>query len=148
MMKYLRFFILSLVLSMPSLISASTVYFSPSVATVTAGQSFTVTLIVDPQGTAYTAKVAASFPANLLSVVSFSHAPGWLPLSQPGYDSVDNSSGSLIKTAGLSGGFSSPKVFGSITFVAKGSGTANINIAGGTEILNSSNQNTFTGGGH
>ncbi|MDO8565257.1 MAG: cohesin domain-containing protein [bacterium] len=126
---------------------AATVSTSPTSVTLSPGQSVTLTIIVDPQGTAYTAKVALSFPPNLLSVSAFSQASGWIPLSQPGYDSVDNSSGSMIKTGGATGGFSSPKVFGTVTFTSLAAGTANINVTGATQVLNASNQNTFTAGG-
>ncbi|MDP2641886.1 MAG: cohesin domain-containing protein [bacterium] len=126
---------------------AGTVSLAPASIAVTQGQSVSVSLVVDPQGTAYTAKVALSFPAEILSVASFSFASGWMPLSQPGYDSVDNLSGSLVKTAGFAGGFSSPQTFGTVTFVVKSSGEANIAVTGATQVLNASNQNTFTGGG-
>jgi len=125
---------------------ASTVSLSPTVISITPGQIITVNVTVDPQGSAYTAKVALNFTSGLLSVSSFAQASGWLPLSQPGYDSVDNSAGSLIKTAGATGGFSAPKYFGTVTFVAQSSGTASISVSPNTQILNAYNQNTFTGG--
>lgn len=125
---------------------AATVTFAPAVINVVPRQLVNVNIVIDPQGTAYTAKIALSFPPNLLAVSSFSHASGWMPLSQPGYDSIDNSSGSLVKTAGAAGGFSSPRHFGTVTFVAQSAGTANIAVSGNTQILNANNQNTFSGG--
>jgi len=139
--------ILAMMFLTPALASAATVTFAPTSVAVTAGQMVSVNVVVDPQGTAYTAKVALSFPPSLLSVSSFSQASGWMPLSQPGYDSVDNNSGSLVKTAGMTGGFSAPRTFGTVTFIARANGVATISVNGATQILNASNQNTFSGGG-
>jgi hypothetical protein len=147
-MKYLKLILVGLVALFPTVGFASTAYFSPSAISVKPGQVVSVTVIVGPQGqSAYTAKIGVSFPANLLSVSSFTQASGWLPLTQPGYDAVDNSNGTLVKTGGMAGGLSSPQAFGTITFVAKAAGTAIISINGSTQILNSSSQNTFAGGG-
>jgi hypothetical protein len=135
-------------LAIPFGVFASSTSFSPSTISVTPGQSFSVSLVVTPaEAAVYTAKIALSYPADLLSVSSFTFASGWLPLSQPGYDSVDNIQGSLIKTAGYSGGLTATKVFGTITFTAKGSGTATIVPTGGTQILDANNTNTFSLGG-
>ncbi|MDB5194025.1 MAG: hypothetical protein JWN50_39 [Parcubacteria group bacterium] len=147
MKKILTTLAFLLILTSPFAASASTTSFSPATVSVTPGQSFSVSVYVDPQETDYTAKVALSYPAGLLSVSSFSFASGWLPLSQPGYDSVDNAAGIIIKTAGYSGGFSSTKLFGTVTFTAKAAGTAVIAPTGSTQILDANNTNTFTSGG-
>lgn len=139
--------LLSLALLVPLVGSASTASLSPATVSLTEGQTITLTILVDPQGSAYTAKIALSYPANLLSVTSFNQAAGWLTLTQPGYDLIDNTSGTLIKTAGYSGGISSPKVFGTVTFRALASGTATIVMNGSTQILDANNTNTFTSGG-
>ncbi len=132
--------------SFPLTLLGSTVYFSPSSVSVRPGQLVTAQIFVDPQGTAYTSKVVLSFTPEVLSYSSFTQASGWLPLSQSGYDSVDNSNSSLIKTAGYPGGLSSSKIFGTVTFIANKAGTASISVSDSTQILDSSNQNTFTGG--
>jgi hypothetical protein len=93
---------------------------------VTAGQQFSVTITVTPTTeTIYTSKIVASYSSDIVDVSSFSFAPSWLALSQPGYDSVDASTGTLIKTAGFPSGIvsGSSKLFGTITFKAKKSGT-------------------------
>ena len=131
----------------PLSVLASTIYFSPSSVNVKSGQLVTVQIFVDPQGSAYTTKVALAFTPGILSFSSFSQASGWLPLTQAGYDSVDNAGGTLVKTAGYAGGFSAPQLFGTVTFVANANGIANISVSNATQILNASNQNTFTGGG-
>lgn len=143
-----KFFILSLALILlPVTLLASTASLAPGSVTVSPGQSVSLTIYANGQGEpSYTVKAAVSFSPELLEVESFSFAPGWLPLSQPGYDSVDNSSGSLVKTAGYGGGFTGQVAFGTITFRAKASGTASVSISGATQILNANNQNSFTGG--
>ncbi|MBX4198995.1 hypothetical protein KW800_01825 [Candidatus Parcubacteria bacterium] len=139
---------LSLSLALPMLASASTAYFTPATVTVKPGQSVTLSIIVDPQGAqVYTAKIAVSYPSDLVSVTSFSPASGWLSLNQPGYDVVDNAAGSLIKTAGYAGGFSGVKIFGTITLTAKASGSATVSITGTTQVLGANNENSFSSGG-
>lgn len=132
---------------LPVTLFASTASIAPGSASVSPGQSVSLTIYVNGLGEpSYTVKAAVSFSPELLEVQSFSFAPGWLPLSQPGYDSVDNSSGSLVKTAGYSGGFSGQVPFGTVTFRAKSAGTASVTLSGATQILNANNQNSFTGG--
>lgn len=134
-------------LASPLAAFASTVELSPAVVSVSPGQTFSVSIVVNAQETDYTAKAVLSYPAELLSVSGFSFAPGWLALSQPGYDSIDNANGTLVKTAGFSGGFSGTKVLGTVTFVAKAAGQASISVSASTQILDANNANTFTSGG-
>lgn len=142
------FTLLFLILGIPSVLLASTTSFSPGSVSVTPGQLITVSIYVNPQSESiYTVKAAVSFPADLLEVRSFSFSSSWLPLSQPGYDLTDNSSGTLIKTAGYGGGLSSSALFGTITFYAKKAGSGTVSMTSGTQLLNSANKNTFTGGG-
>ncbi len=141
------FITLLIALALPLSTFASSTSFAPATVNITTGQSFSVSIVINPQETDYTAKVALSYPADLLSVTSFSFASGWLPLSQPGYDSIDNASGLMVKTAGFSGGFSGSKVFGTVTFMAKAAGSATIVPTNGTQILDASNANSFTSGG-
>lgn len=113
---------------------------------VTAGQSFTVAINVAPSGdTVYTSKVALSYPADLVTLTSFTFASNVMALSQPGYDSVDNSAGSAIKTAGYTGGITAPAAFGTATFVAKSTGVATIAVTNSSAIYNQNNQNVFGG---
>ena len=64
----------------------------------------------------------------MLEVKSFTFAHLWMALVQPGYDSVDNVSGVLVKTAGYPGGLSSSASFGTISFSAKKAGSGVITI--------------------
>ena len=135
------------VLTMPLFASAATLSLSPTSVNVTRGQNVTMTVALNPQGSlAYTTKVELRFPANLLEVKSFSFAgSGWQALVQPGYDLTDNTNGVLIKTAGYPGGISSQVNFGTVTFLAKASGTGTVTIADVSAVYNAESQDTLTG---
>lgn len=105
------------------------------------GDTFQANLIVSPSEKIYTAGAKLSYPANLLKVQSFSFASNWVPVSQAGYDSIDNVSGSLIKTAGYPGGISTPITLGTATFKVLNSGQATIQFVSGSLVLNGSNAN-------
>src|SRR5438128_1404287 len=142
------FILIFLSMTLPLGALASTLSFPSSSVSVTSGQMINVPIYLNPSGNAvYTVKAVVSFSPDILEVRSFSFSSTWLPLSQPGYDKVDNSSGTLIKTAGYAGGLSSNALFGTVTFYAKRSGTALVSVTNGTQVLNATNQNTFTSGG-
>ena len=89
-------------------LAATSVSFTPVNVSVRQGQTFTLTIGVNPQGVKnYTAKTELHYPADLLEVKSFTFAPSWMPLAQSGYDLTDNTNGVFIKTAGYPGGISS-----------------------------------------
>ena len=133
-----------IVLAMPAL--AATVLVSPTAINVAANQNFNLSLSVDPQGGKdYTAKIELKFPADLLEVNSFTMASGWMPLTQTGYDLIDNANGSLIKTGGYPGGLSSSASFGAVSFKAKKSGSGTISLGGASLILDATNKNILTG---
>ena len=125
---------------------AAMISLSPATISVTKGQNFTVAAVVD-SGAAktYTVKSVVSYPAALVEAVSFSFETGWMPLSMSGYDSVDNTSGTLVKTAGFPAGFAGAKSFGTITFKAKESGTANISVGSASLAYDASSKNALSG---
>ncbi|MFZ2621434.1 MAG: cohesin domain-containing protein [Minisyncoccia bacterium] len=117
-----------------------------STKTVKVGDVITVTIALNPAGeSAYTSKVAVSFPVDMLQATGFTFAPSWLSLSQPGYDLMDNTTGSLIKTAGYPNGLATSATFGTATFKAVKAGTATIAVNSGTMIYDQNNQNVFSG---
>lgn len=126
---------------------AATISLTPSASTVTAGQTFTVLMSVDPAGESVsTVKSVLSYPADLLTPTSFTYqsdSPTWIPLAQAGYDSMG--SGEIIKTAGFPGGLTAKKVFGTITFVAKGSGSATVGISDKSLAYDTQNNNVLSG---
>lgn len=127
-------------------LAATSVSFAPVSANARQGQTFILTIAVNPQGVKnYTAKMELRYPADLLEIKSFVFANGWTPLSQPGYDLIDNTSGTLIKTAGYPGGISSPAAFGTVSFFAKKSGSGAIILDSNSFALDANNQNVLAG---
>ena len=114
---------------------------------VSAGQKVNVNVLINPQNVNnYTFKMVVSYPANILSVSSFSFSNNnWVPLTQSGYDFVDNSMGVITKTAGYPGGFSSSTNFGTITFTALRSGVGTIKLVNDSFSLDSSGQDVLVG---
>lgn len=137
-------FSLGLALLALPVLAASTLSLSPTVVNITQGRTFNLTVAINPQGTAdYTVKTELKFPADLLSVQSFSFAPNWMPLAQSGYDATDNTAGSLIKTAGYPAGLTTTTSFGTATFLAKKSGSAVIETGVSSFALDANNQNVL-----
>lgn len=135
----------AVVLAAPAL-AATSVSFTPVIVSVRQGQTFILTIGVNPQGVKnYTAKTELHYPAGLLEVKSFIFANSWIPLSQPGYDLTDNTNGVLIKTAGYPGGVSSAVTFGTVSFLAKKSGNGTIALNGNSFALDANNQNVLAG---
>ncbi len=141
-------FILAGILSVVSPALATTVSFYPSSIQVAKGQTASISLTVNPAGTTdYTEKVEVKFPANLLQVSSFNFGGTWMALNQPGYDSIDNVNGLLIKTAGYPGGFSSPMNLGTVTFRAIGTGSGYITVGSNSIAFQVNSQSLLTGPG-
>jgi len=128
-------------------LAATSVSFTPVNVSVRQGQTFTLTIGVNPQGVKnYTAKTELHYPADLLEVKSFTFAPSWMPLAQSGYDLTDNTNGVFIKTAGYPGGISSAATFGTVSFLAKKSGNGTITLNSGNSFaLDVNNQNIIAG---
>lgn len=128
-------------------LAATSVSFTPVSVNVRQGQTFTLTIGVNPQGVKnYTVKTELHYPAGLLEVKSFTFAPSWMPLAQPGYDLTDNTNGVFIKTAGYPGGVSSVDTFGTVLFLAKKSGNGTITLNSVNSLaLDANNQNAISG---
>jgi len=129
-----------------SVLAATTISFSPANVNVTSGGTFNMVVSVNPQEVKnYTVKTEIEFPADLLEIKSFSFGSNWMPLSQSGYDLIDNTNGLLIKTAGYPGGLSSIVTFGTISFSAKKDGTGTISAGNNSFALDATNQNLLSG---
>ena len=134
-----------LVLAAPAL-AATTMLISPASVAVTAGESFSVAVSVNPgEVKNYTVKLAMEYPADVLEAISFTFGSGWMALPQAGYDLIDNGSGTLIKTAGYPGGLSSAASFGTVVFKAKQTGSAAIEVTANSLALDAQNQNAVDG---
>ena len=133
-------------LLLPSAVFASSLTLAPTTVTVTEGQTFSVTIGVNPtSGKAYTVRANLSFDPSALTLTSFSFAPKWMPLSQSGYDTEDNAKGVMAKTGGYPGGITAQTTLGTATFKAKKTGTATISGTADSLILDANNKNTVAG---
>ncbi|OGG40716.1 hypothetical protein A3A21_01850 [Candidatus Jorgensenbacteria bacterium RIFCSPLOWO2_01_FULL_45_25b] len=131
-----------------SALAATSASFAPASVSARRGQSFTLTIRINPEGTKnYTAKTELRYPADLIEVRSFTFGSGWMPLSQTGYDLTDNTNGVLVKTAGYPGGVSSQTTFGTVSFFAKKSGNAKITLQSSSFALDAASQNVLGGTG-
>ena len=137
---------IGIMMGLTPVLAATDILFSPASITVKQGQTFILSASVNPQGVKnYTVKLELNYPADLLEVKSFTFGSKWMPLSQPGYDSIDNTKGVLIKTAGYTGGLSSIASFGTISFLAKKTGSGTIVVGDDSLALDSTNKNVLSG---
>ena len=140
--------ILGFVMNVTNTFAATTASITPSTVSVANGQSFNVVVSVNPSGTKnYAEKLEVNYPADLLQVSAFNLGSNWIPLTQTGYDSIDNTNGILIKTGGYTSGITTLTPFGTITFVAKKSGTGTITIGNNSQAFEVSSQTPITGSG-
>ncbi len=135
----------TLACAMPVL-AATTASLSPASVAMAPGQKFNVVITVNPQGTSnYVEKLEINYPADLIEAASFAFGSNWMPLTQPGYDSTDNSNGVMIKTAGYPGGLTSSAVFGTVSFSAKKAGSGTIKIGNASLAFEANSQTAITG---
>jgi len=120
---------------------------APSTVHIAPGATVTLTVTVAPSTNNYAEKIELKYPADLLEAVSFTPASGWMPLTQSGYDSMDNTTGILVKTAGYPDGLSSPTAFGTVTFRAKKEGTAQVAFGANSTSFELNTQTPMTGTG-
>lgn len=124
--------------------TAATITSSPKDITVAGGGTFSVRYSIDPQGDKiYTTKLVLGFPAKALKVESFTFGGGWIPLSQPGYDTIDAVNGILIKTAGYPGGAFSPLLLATVQFRVLGTAKSTITVQDTSLVLNAQNENVL-----
>ena len=123
---------------------ASSFVFQNKVITVEEGQTFTMPVTINPSGEKnYTVRFTLGFPSDILEVTSFTFAPSWLAVPQPGYDLTDNKGGEFIKTAGFPQGFSLLVPFGEVTFRARSAGKGRITGGPRSFILNAESKSTL-----
>lgn len=128
-----------------SVLAATTISFSPTNINASPGETFNLTISLNPQGVRnYTVKAEVNYPADLLEVKSFSFSNGWMAIPQTGYDLIDNTNGLLIKAAGYPGGIPISASFGTISFSAKKAGSGTISLSNNSMTLGDSNQNLLT----
>lgn len=127
---------------------AATISLTPTTISVKKGETVSLSVAVDPQSVKLgLVKVALSFPANILEATAFTLASTdeWLTPPGAGNSVTDNTNGSLIKTAGYLGGFTTTKNFGTATFRAKADGVATVAVTASSAAYNAQNANTLVG---
>lgn len=127
---------------------AATISLTPTTISVKKGETVSLSVAVDPQSVKLgLVKVALSFPANLLEATAFTLASTdeWLTPPGAGNSVTDNTNGSLIKTAGYLGGFTTTKNFGTATFRAKADGVATVAVTASSVAYNAQNANALSG---
>ena len=128
-------------LAFAPLAHASTISYAPAAISVTEGQVFSVSVSVDPGAEkAYGVQLEAVFPADLAEATSMTLESGWISPASPSI-----AAGKLTQMAGIGGGFTAKKAFGTIAFRAKKSGTATIAVAGSSIVSNAQGANTLVG---
>ncbi len=133
----------ALFIAMPAM-AATSVSLSPSTINTVEGNNFNMLVMVNPQGVGnYTTKLVFNFPADLMEVTSFNFGDGWMPLTQSGYNLVDNTNGTLIKTGGYPAGYTSGVTFGTISFHAKKSGNGAIKVLSTSVSYDANNNNAL-----
>lgn len=138
-----KIFLLSVLLLLPALASASSISISSPAASYKTGQTFSVTVSVNPNGEAVdTVRANLSFPADKLKVESFALSPMFS--YQSGSNGFDNTVGTLSWGAGVPGGITSPTVFGTAKFKVIKDGNANVAVTGDSLVL-VSGANKFDG---
>lgn len=143
-MKTFGYIVIALVSFVATPALASTITLAPTTASVVAGQTVSVAVSVDAgQTAAVTAKAVITYPADTLEAVSFSFAPAWIQLSQPGYDSM--AGGLVVKTAGYPSGFTGTKAFGTLIFKAKKAGTATVAVSGDSAVWGGQGGSSLSG---
>jgi hypothetical protein len=127
-------------------LAATVVSLSPSSVSVNSGQSFNVSVSVNPQGVNnFVEKIELKYPADILQVNSFTLGNSWMALTQAGYDLTDNTNGVLLKSAGYPGGLSSATTFGTVSFSAKKAGKGTISIGGNSVAFEANSQSAISG---
>lgn len=140
-------FLGALMFALPALAFASTTAsFNPNETSVALGEEFTVTVYIDSHGTKdFAEKLKINYPADLVEVRSFTQAPVWMSLNQPGYDLIDNTNGVLLKSAGYPNGFSTSTKYGAIVFKTLKSGNGKITLNNESKAFQESTQSEITG---
>jgi hypothetical protein len=147
-----NFFVVSvlilLVILIPKISLANSISLRSSSKNIEPSKNFSLLVYVDSSSSqSFTAQANIDFPADLISVESFTYSSAWLPINQTGYDIVDNTNGKLIKTAGYPNGFNSEILLGTIVFKSKKAGTVNIAVNNASYVLDMDSNNTLTNRG-
>ncbi len=124
---------------------AATFSLSPTNTAVDTGESFSLTVMVDPNGESLdTARLEIEFDETLLEVLSFDLGT-LFPYQSPSNE-IDNTSGALSQGAFKYGDpVESSGTFGTVTFRALSSGAATIVISGDSRLISDGDEKLDAG---
>jgi hypothetical protein len=124
------------VLALPQHTFAASIYLTPSSGRISVGQEFTVSVIADTEGeTVNTAESNITFSSNMIELIGVNQGSTFL-LAAPASPNMGSA------TAYFGGGLPNPGyngkagLLGTMTFRAKATGNASINITRGFVLLN------------
>jgi hypothetical protein len=121
----------------------ASVALSPLTASYKVGQTFSLTIVVNPSGeTIDTVRAKLNFPPDKLEIQSFSFGPKFT--FQAGGNGHDNAAGTFSYGAGVANGTADASLFGTIVFKAKGEGQAAVNLTSDSLVL-SAGESKFNG---
>lgn len=146
-------FLAVFLLSVPSIVSAANLSFTPASASFEVGQTFNIRAQVEPDGAQVNAvETEITFDADLLSVVSVSKEGSTFSLwtTEPTFS---NTAGTINFGGGSPTPFSRTETLVTITFRAKAAGSAELGFNGGsvlaadglgTDVLEEGETSTYT----
>lgn len=102
---------------------------APNLITIPDKGDIVVVLTAHPNGVAYGARGKISYPVDSLELAKVEYGTGWVPAYGANANLEDAVYGTMVKSAYLPGGFSTPKHFATLTFHARNAGTGRIDIA-------------------
>ncbi|KKR57575.1 MAG: hypothetical protein UT94_C0011G0018 [Candidatus Uhrbacteria bacterium GW2011_GWF2_40_263] len=122
----------------------ATMTLSPETISVETGDTFTISVLVNPNGESLdTARVNMSYSSSLLEATWF-EIGSQFPFISPGYE-IDNSTGELSYGAFKFGSqVTSSGTFATVTFHALSAGTATINLTSDCKLINNGTEKIST----
>lgn len=124
--------------------AATVTTFFPGSVVTSVGEDFDLPILINPHGVKnYSAALQVNYPADLVTVTGFTFGDKAIRLTVDEYDSINNTSGTLIKAAGFPGGITETAIFGTIHFRAKKAGSAAVLFGANSKALDVNNQNVL-----
>lgn len=136
----MRLLLFTMLFTLPFVAHAASFTFEANQIEV--GESTQVTLYVSSEESVYTVKAIVALDQKTLAIESIVIGNGWIPLSQPGYDSV--SEGRFIKTAGFPGGLTAKTPFLTFTVTRLTKGVGVISVESSSKAYDKDSRNVAT----
>lgn len=145
----IRTLLIFIALALPVGASAATFSFSPASISTAPGKNFSVSVYVVPAAgeEITTAKFDAAFEPGVVSVTSFTPASGWMALTQPGYDAINNTTGVVTKTGGYPSKVTTSTLFGTLVFTAVADGNSLLATSANSLLLDATNTDRYVKSG-